>query len=277
MTKNKPTRGDKAAESSIDILQIERGTVEVCLLGTTPLVMNRLSEKVQRQLLLPVPKGRGRRSETTLKHDPLAEFQASPHRLEATDAATLLAFPCSGFKKALMTAALDLPGATRAQIGRLVLVHGETAPVFGVPQLFMRPVRGADIARTPDIRTRAILPAWACRLAISFVKPLITPQAVVNLLAASGMIVGVGDGRPEKGALTFGQFAIVAPDDPTFLAVLRDGGRATQTAAMDDPAFYDHLTAELYEWFEDELTRRQQRGDARTTTTAASAATGAAS
>lgn len=243
----------------VEIIEVSQGRAEFCILGSTPFVCNRMSAKAKQELLLP----RGRKSvverATTLKHQPLEEYRASAYR--APDGApTFLAMLATSFKGAMKTAALDLPGARKAQIGRLVYVEGDYVPIYGVPQLFMAIVRSADMNKTPDVRTRAILPRWACRLTVSFVQPLMRAQAVANLLAASGFTAGVGDGRPEKGAMSYGQFKIVPEDDEEFLDIIATGGRAAQETAVHAPACYDDETATLLEWFSAELGRRQLKG-----------------
>lgn len=258
MAVRKNTAG--ASSDIIEIIEVNQGRAEFCILGTTPLVLNRMSEKAKHELLMP----RGRKTvverATTLKHQPLEEYRASAHRLSDEAAPTYLAILATAFKGAMKTAALDLPGARKAQIGRLVYVESDYVGIYGVPQLFMAIVRSADMNKTPDVRTRAILPRWACRLVVQFVQPLMRAQAVANLLAAAGFTAGVGDGRPEKGAMSYGQFKIVAADDPEFLDVIRSGNRAAQQAAIVAPTCYDDETTELLEWFDVELGRRQLKG-----------------
>ncbi len=256
MAPRKATAG--TSSDVVEILEVTQGRAEFCILGSTPFVCNRMSAKSKHELLLP----RGRKSvverATTLKHQPLEEYRASAYRLP--DGPTSVAMLATAFKGAMKTAALDLPGARKAQIGRLVWVEGDYVPIYGVPQLFMAIVRSADMNKTPDVRTRAIIPRWACRLAVSFVQPLMRAQAVANLLAASGFTAGVGDGRPEKGAMNYGQFRLVSDDDAEYLNILETGGRAAQEAAMKAPSFYDDESATLMTWFDEELARRQLKG-----------------
>lgn len=244
----------------IDILQVERATLEVCVLGTSPIILNRMSEKAKRELLMPKGRKTAVEKATTLKHNPMEEFRASPYRLASESAPTLLAVLSTSFKGAMANAALDLPGAKKAQIGRLVHVDGDMVPLFGIPQLFMSTVRSADMNKTPDIRTRAIVARWACRVSITYTKPLMRPQAVANLLAASGIIDGIGDWRPEKGKGNYGQFEIVSTDNEDFLDVIATGGREAQKAAIESPTCYDNETTDLLAWFDEELSRRQIRG-----------------
>lgn len=240
-------------ENTINIQEVMQGTVQLNILGTSPMVCNRLSEKTRRELLLPpVAKTRGSRA-GLLKHDPIAEYQASPYIVPGGSAIGVMA---SAFKSAMGTAALDLPGATKTQIGRLVYVEGDYVNIYGVPKLFMRPVRMADINRTPDIRSRAIIPEWACKLTISYVEPIIKQVSVANLLAAAGITAGVGDGRPEKGKLAYGRFKVVNADDPDFVRIMASGGRDAQEQALSSPDTYDSETDELLSWFLPEATAR---------------------
>lgn len=255
MAKSKNT-----AEEVSDILKVTTGTLECCILGTSPIILNRLSEKARHELLMPRGRKTSTEKATSLKHRPLDEYRASPYTLKSDQHATFLAVLTTAFKSALRSAALDMPGAKKAQIGRLTYIAGEFVGVYGVPKLFMAPVRSADINRTPDIRTRAIVPEWACRLQVTFVQPLIRAQAVANLLAAAGITIGIGDWRSEKGAGNYGQFQIVDANNADFKRIIKTGGRAEQIEAMEHPVCYDDETTELLSWFQDELSSRALRG-----------------
>ncbi len=245
---------------SLDIMQTERGTCDLCILGASPLILNRMSQKAKRELLMPKGRKSAVEKATSLKHNPIDEYRASAYTLKADGAPTYLAILSTSFKGAMATAALDLPGTKKAQIGRLTYVNGDYVGIYGVPQLFMSVTRSADMNKTPDVRTRAIVPQWACRLSVTYIQPLMRPQAVGNLLAAAGMSVGVGDWRPEKGKGNYGQFEIVSMDDDRFKAIIASGGREAQIAALDNPTCYDDETTELLTWFDEELGRRSIRG-----------------
>jgi len=247
----------RTTEKTIVIPEVQTRRLQVVVVGLTPLILNRMSTKAQQELLLPRGRKNAAAKQATLKHDPVAEYRASPYTIEDDAAPTRLGMPASAFKKLMQTAALDLPGATKAQIGRLCWVEGELVPIYGVPQLFMRIVRSADINRTPDVRTRCIVPHWAAVVTVSFVVPLLTETAIVNLLAAGGVTAGIGDFRPEKGAGNFGQFRLTSPDDPAFAEIVATGDRAAQDAALTAPECYDAETRELLSWF---VTEAEARG-----------------
>jgi hypothetical protein len=244
------------APTEIVIQPIQTETITVAIQGTRPLILNRLAEKARHELLM--PKGRKSTAERaqSLKHDPFAEYKAAPYVIANELAPTLLGFPASAIKGAMMQAALRIPGAKKTEIAQLVWVEGDIVPVFGIPQLFMSITRSADMNRTPDIRTRVIVPKWTAVIDITFTVPLINETSVVNLLSGAGQICGIGDWRPEKGKGTFGQFKIVNSEADTYQAITSAGGRAVQMAAMETPEPYDAETEELLSWFASELKTR---------------------
>jgi len=244
--------------AEISVLQISQGTVKMHIVGNLPFIYNAMSVKAKRELLL--PKGRKTAADRaqTLKHEPLNEYRESVYRVLSNTSSTRLCFPTGAFKKAIATAALDLPGTKKAEIGRLVSVPAAVFPIWGVPQLMMSVVRSADMNKTPDIRTRAILPEWATIVELSFVRPKLSATSVVNLLAAAGITVGVGDFRQEKGAGSYGSFRIVEPDDADFKRITKAGGRAAQDAALESPEMYDSETEALFSYFNSEVARMRQ-------------------
>lgn len=262
--KQKDTTTDKTVTTteSIDVLEVQQGRVVVSVVGTRPIVFNRMAEKAKRELLMPSGRKTAVEKATTLKHNPIEEYRASAHRLPSDQAPTLLAMPSAAFKRAMASAALDLPGTKKAQVGRLSYVDGDYVPIYGVPQIYSTIVRMADMAKTPDVRTRAIVPRWAAQFSVTFVQPLLQARAIVRLLSAAGISVGIGDGRIEKGALTFGLFRLVSDTDPEFRAIVDEGGRDVQIAALDAPSPYDEETSELISWFDTELAKRRQKGAA---------------
>lgn len=238
----------------IDIPETDIGQVQTGILGCTPYLHNRMSEKARHDLLF--PKGRKNAAEkaSTLKHNPTEEFRSSPYQLDGGE--TLLGFMGSAIKGAMMTAALDLPGVNKSQVGRLLWVEGHYLPMWGTAMLHMSITRSADMNRTPDVRTRAITPQWATIVTVSYVKPLVTERTIINLLSTGGRSAGVGDWRSEKGKGTFGQFRLANVDDPELLSVM-EMGRDVQVQALEDAVPYDSESAELLHWFAQE---RKERG-----------------
>ena len=244
----------------LDIPELEVGKAEVFLLGTQPLIFNRMALKARQQLLFPSsPKTRAEK-EATMKHDPISEFRDSvSRRRPGDDGPTRLVFPSPAIKGAMATACLDLPGTTKARINRLTWVSGQSIPIWGRPELFMSVVRNSDPGRTPDVRTRAALPRWCTKVTLQFVSTLIKPKVIASLVGASGIIVGIGDFRQEKGKGNYGTFEVVSEDDPRLAAIMKEGTKV-QDEALENPAFFDADSEDLFTWFEQEkITRGVQR------------------
>lgn len=246
----------KEKETEISVLDVKRGRLTVYVIGQTPLILHKMSAKAKHELLY--PKGRkttGDRA-TNLKHDPIVEFNDSAHTLVDENAPTLLAFPSAGFKGAMCNAALDIPGAKKAQVGRLSWVEGDYVGIYGSPKLFMSITRSSDMNHTPDVRTRVIIPHWAAKVVVSYVVPMLNETTIANLMAAAGMYIGVGDWRNGKGESgNYGLFSLVNEDDPQLMQIMKVG-RAAQINAMKAADPYDTDTSELLSWFNEEVTRR---------------------
>lgn len=245
----------KTDSTEVFVLEMKRAQLEVCVIGNSPMICNRMSEKARMELLLPKGKKNAAEKASSLKHDVMTEYRASPYISRDENSPTLIQALASMFKGAMKTAALDMPGINKSQIGRLVYVEGDRVDIYGKPELLMSVTRSADMKRTPDVRTRAILPRWACRIVINYAVPMLKQQSVINLLAAGGMTSGIGDWRIEKGSGSYGGFRICDPTDKDYLAVLKEGRKAQQ-AAMDEPVCYDDETENLLAWYTPELKRR---------------------
>ena len=248
----------KSNESAaIDIVEIQTNTIKVNIIGTSPLIPHAVSFKAAGQLLFPPPKKNAAEKASSMKHEPYQEFVDAAYSYVDTDnTPTRLYMPAGAFHGCMAAVAIDMAGARKSQIGRLTSVPGLKIPLFGIPQIYSTIVRSSDMARTPDVRTLPILPEWTASIFVEYVDSLIKEQSIINLLVAAGKIIGVGDGRPEKGKLTFGQFRICNDDDPDFIRICAAGQRAAQDAALESPQPYDLETKRLLEWFDAERGRR---------------------
>lgn len=246
----------------VEITKIEVREITFKIVGRTPLILNRQSEKTKRQLMMPpLPQNKAQRTQT-LKHNPYEEFRASPYLSRRDDKApTWLHLPGGMFKQCIAQAALDIPGASKAQIGRLVSLNSTVIHVWGIPYMKADMVRQAGPSKTPDVRFRACLPNWATIVTYTYIPAIISPVSIANLLSAAGVICGIGDYRVAKGAGDFGQFRIAPDNDPEWQEIVEHGGRKLQQAAMDMPMFFNDDTRELVEWFDEELERRQSMPD----------------
>lgn len=244
----------KSAE--IEIVELKQEEVTFCILGLTPFYCNRVAEKAKRELLMPRGRLTTAQKASNLKHDPATEFRNSPY-LRRGDGPTRIMMLATAFKGAIGQTAIDMPTAVaKAQIDRLTYVVDEYVPIWGIPELNMAVVRSADMAKTPDIRTRARLREWASMVTIRYTLPMLNDQKIGTLLSAAGMICGIGDFRQQKGKGNNGLFAIVPNDDPRFLRIVAEGGMVAQDEALKSPVCSDPETEDLLAWFYEEIERR---------------------
>lgn len=241
---------------AIVIGELKRDNAVFIVMGESPLIMERMSQKVKEGLLSPAPKKNATERQTSLKHAPLQEYRDSAYLAESNTNPTRLQMLSTAFKRSMATAALEIPGAKKSQIGRLTYVPGTHVDIYGLPKMLMSVVRSSDMNRTPDIRTRCIVPEWCAIVTVSFVSPQLRAQDVANLLGAAGQVVGVGGWRPEKGSGSFGRFTLTNNDKDKEYVRITKIGRVLQDKALESPTFFDKETEELFKWYEADAKRR---------------------
>lgn len=259
--KKETGKGQASVESvrEIEITRLNHESATIKIIGMTPFIYNSVPFKAQQVLLAPGPRRKNSAElAQSLKHNPSEEYRNSCYTSRDPASPTRLVIPTAMFKGAMRTAALEMPGVSKAGIGRLIWVGPRVAQMHGVPQLYMSVVRSADQARTPDIRTRAILEEWATEVTVSYVTPQLRAKTVFDLLEAAGLVSGVGDFRQEKGAGNNGQFRIVSSseDEAEWQSIVDASGRKVQEAALASPNYYDQETEQLMTWFLAEIGRR---------------------
>ncbi len=243
------SRAKKSEIAEIEIPLLKRHSAKLRIIGTTPLFQNRMSNKVKQGFLTGTRK-KTKVEKLEIKHRPLEEYRNSAEILQ--EGPTALGLRVVAIKKAMCTAALETVGLTRSSTQKYLFMPDDRIPLYGTPQLRMDVVRSADINRTPDIRTRAFLPQWGAEVEIKYIVPQLSIRSVVTLLCNAGVLIGVGDGRQEKGTFSFGSFRVIGEGekDAEWNDLVKNHGRKVQERALDFPKYADGDTAELMEFFE---------------------------
>lgn len=201
-TTNGPTA---PAAAAIVIDQIAAETISVPIIGTSPLIVHRFSEKAKRRMLDDM---QGRKTPKEPK-DPIAEYEAAFYRLRAGG----YGFPVTGFKQATVGGARFYGSSvTMVNLRQSVFFRGEPgddgtplAPLVGEPHMredVVRVGRGGT-----DLRYRPQFDEWSTTLTIIYVRSMLTRSSVLSLVDAGGLGVGVGEWRPEKDG-DFGTFRV---------------------------------------------------------------------
>lgn len=193
---------EEQAQVHIDRIAAER--ILVPIVGTSPLIVHRFSEKAKRQMLDAM---QGRKSPKEPKN-PEQEYEAAFYRLNDGG----FGFPCIAFKSATVGGARFYSGVTMTALKQYLFFRGEVgvdgqamARIDGVPKMREDVVK---IGRNgTDLRYRPEFAEWSTTLEVVYVTSALTRGSVLSLLDAGGMGIGVGEWRPEKDG-DFGCYTI---------------------------------------------------------------------
>lgn len=185
-----------ASSPAVEIHRIEAQTVDVPIVGTTPLIMHRFSEKAKRQML---DAQQGRKTPKQPK-DPEAEYLAAAYMT----ADGRYGFPSVAFKAATVGAARFYGKDVKmTELRQSVFTHGELSD-DGQPLVVVEgePEMREDVVRVgnggTDLRYRPMFREWSAVLQITFVTAMLSLESLLSLVDAGGMGVGVGEWRPER-------------------------------------------------------------------------------
>lgn len=192
------------ADATIEIHQIAAETLLVPIVGTTPLIVHRFSEKAKRQML---DNMQGRKSPKQAK-DPQADYEAAFYRLGDGG----YGFPSLAFKAATVGGARFYSGVTMTALKQFMYLRGEV----GDDGRALTRIEGDAVMREDvvtvgrngsDLRYRPQFSEWRATLEVTYVTSALTRGSVLSLIDAGGMGVGVGEWRPEKDG-DFGTYRV---------------------------------------------------------------------
>lgn len=195
-------------ETPIQIPKIDVRQMTITLIGDSPLICHRWSEKAKKQML-----DKQMKKAKTAKEakDPDADFKASLYGLPDGG----YGFPCVAFKSAAVGACRFSDGIKMTEARGAFHVVGELAKIDGTPNMREDMVRVG--MGTADIRHRGEFKTWRVSLLISYNASVFSPEQIVNLLNLAGFGVGVGEWRPEKDG-SYGRFHVMTDADETVKA-----------------------------------------------------------
>jgi hypothetical protein len=203
-------RGNPVSDDESKVIQLQRirrEAIEVPIIGDSPLIPHKWSEKALRMMR----DKQGAESATRVKHAPkVAEQEAEACLYRLPDGRP--GMPATAFKAAMVGAARLFSGITMVQLKSAVFVQGagqdQLVPIEGDATLREDTPRNAN--GVADLRYRYAFYPWSALLVVSFLPSMISSDSVITLVDAAGN-GGVGDWRPSapKSATgTFGRFHV---------------------------------------------------------------------
>lgn len=205
-------------QEAIVIPAIELERVAIKVVGDTPLIMHKWSEKAKREMLdkqMKVAKAKGHDAK-----DPVADFINSMYWLEGEpedkteegfEAAIAsgnarFGFPSVAFKASAVSGAYRAK-ATKDKVSMNAAFHidGDMVEIQGIPHMREDMVRVG--MGTADIRFRGEFSEWSAILPITYNAGAISLEQLLNLFNLGGFSCGVGEWRPEKSG-SYGMYHV---------------------------------------------------------------------
>lgn len=194
--------------TAIELPPLALETVEIPLIGTSPLIVHAWSEKALRAM---ADKQQKKASKGREAKDPHADFLGSLYWLSEPGEDVeggRFGFPAVAFKSAAVTACTSTGAITKVAARQAFHVIGEMVEIIGPP-----PAMREDVTRVgmgvADLRYRGQFDPWGVRVRVEINTAVISAEQVVNLFALAGFAVGVGEWRPERDG-GYGRFRVAA-------------------------------------------------------------------
>lgn len=194
--------------TAIELPPLALETVEIPLIGTSPLIVHAWSEKALRAM---ADKQQKKATKGREAKDPEADFRGSLYWLSEPSEDVeggRFGFPAVAFKSAAVTACTSTGAITKVAARQAFHVVGEMVEIIGPP-----PAMREDVTRVgmgvADLRYRGQFDPWGVRVQVEINTAVISAEQVVNLFALAGFAVGVGEWRPERDG-GYGRFRVAA-------------------------------------------------------------------
>ena len=206
--------GDKSARKVV-ITPPRFEMAKVRIIGTTPLVLHKFSQKVQNNIRETQEAGsQARKGKTRQARD----FEENYENAKHISRAGWCGIPASAFRNALISACRTVGfRMTIAKLSLFIVADGFDEQGTGLvriskgePHMDVRPGRNANGGI--DLRSRPMWPeGWEAIVTFRWDAEQFSASDVINLLARAGQQVGVGEGRPDSkmsAGCGWGEFAI---------------------------------------------------------------------
>ncbi len=204
-------RATGATDSVIALPQISFGTVTMRVIGDSPLVVHRWSDKARKEML---DKQMKRPRQAKAAKDPEQDYAESMYRYHngfdvrdenIWDGKTY-GFPATAFKAAAVAAVTHIDGLTKVAARGMFHINlgADLVKIIGEPKMREDMVR---VQMTTDIRYRGEFFPWAADLTIRYNENAVSVAQIANMLNVAGFSIGVGESRPERNG-AWGMFHV---------------------------------------------------------------------
>ena len=201
-TTKKSAVKQKTTRAIIEIPALNEKVLMLKIVGDTPLITHKWSEKQKRQIRDKQAKKANNAKEA---RDPWQEFCESMYWLsempmtptEEDIKEAKFGFKSIALKDAAVTACTSVTGVTKIAARQSFHVVGEFLEIKSDP-----PYMREDAVRigmgTSDLRYRGCFENWSITFKVRYNADLLSAEQLVHLFNIAGFAVGLGEWRPEK-------------------------------------------------------------------------------
>lgn len=183
------------SDAAITIPAIKQELLTITIIGDTPLIMHKWSEKAKK--MIRDKQGKKATAAGREAKDPEQEMEDCIYHLPGGQPA----FPAAAFKKAAVRACKPIPGIDMIDARGWFYVIGDPSDPSLVAITADKPIMREDpvpIGQGTDLRYRPEFRNWSAVLNIRFNENVVSAEQICNLISLAGFHVGVGEMRPEK-------------------------------------------------------------------------------
>jgi hypothetical protein len=201
-------------EETITIPALELSQARITLIGDTPLISHRWSEKAKKEML---DKQMKRAKQGKEAKNPWGDYLDSlywlserPKNIPEGDFSAIkkaaFGFPAVAFKAAAINACSHVADVTKVAARGVFHINSEYVTIDGD-----YPEPREDMVRvgmgTADIRYRGEFKNWTVTFEIRYNRRVMSLEQIFNLFNTAGFAIGVGEWRPQKNG-QFGMFHV---------------------------------------------------------------------
>ena len=192
---------------AVDPIDVSLQTIKVpirALHGST-LLMNKMRDK-ERQAMLDKVTGKG------TDKSKIRNLEEEAEEKIWYDENKNIGFPASGFKQAIVEAAVyaDIKGGKK--LANSIQVLGNIVPLKYMKKDINKSITyDSGMTKAPRETWRPEFYEWTCEVVVTFNSKAISPEQVINLFRLAGFHIGIGSWRPytkKTGGGNHGMFEI---------------------------------------------------------------------
>ena len=204
-------------EERIELKSVDIKSMKITIIGDSPLLMRRFSEKAKQQLLdIQTKKAKSVKEARDPWKDmidglnwltPMPDDKTEEGFNKAIANGARFGFPAVGLKQSAISAAYRAGlSKNKVELQGLFHIPDEFIEIEGVPEM------REDYVKIPktgaaDLAFRGEFKHWKSTFTINYIDGIYSIEQIINFINLGGFTVGIGEWRPEKGG-SFGRFHV---------------------------------------------------------------------